>query len=448
MDSKTFFFGTLYLTFFSTTSALLVPACDTASRDKAPGGTHENTGGDSSADSSSEGSESDGVSTSDSEYPGSDDSDPGTGGIHIPEGAAGFLHVEGSRLLDDEGNEALLTGVNWFGFETSNQSPHGLWARDFRSMLHQISDLGFNTVRIPWSNAIMRDGAEANSVNTYGVDPYDGAEPLNADLVDKTPLEMLDLIIAAAGELRLKVMLDNHSREPDGYMTEQLWYTDKTSESLWIEDWVRLAERYNGDTTVIALDLNNEPHDSATWGAGNSATDWNAAAETCGNAILEVNPNVLIVVEGVEEVKDDVYWWGGNLSGARTAPIRLVIPEKLVYSAHEYGPEVFAQEWFSSGAFPGNMAAIWRSHFGFIMEEELGHVFIGEFGIKNSAAFEGRAGVWFDTFMAYLGQRYSWTFWCFNPNSGDTEGILQHDWLTPHQWKLDRLSPYLAPFID
>jgi hypothetical protein len=35
-----------------------------------------------------------------------------------------------------------------------------------------------------------------------------------------------------------------------------------------------------------------------------------------------------------------------------------------------------------------------------------------------------------------------------NPNSGDTEGILQHDWLTPHEWKINALEPHLAPFID
>jgi endoglucanase len=368
--------------------------------------------------------------------------------IDLPDQAAGFLHVEGNKLMDDNGNEARLTGINWFGFETSNQSPHGLWARDYRSMLRQIADLGFNTVRIPWANAILRKGAAARSINDYGADPYDGTDPLNADLVGKTPLEIMDIIIDAAAEFRLKVMLDNHSREPDGYMEEDLWYTNETSESLWISDWVALAERYNGDTTVVAFDLNNEPHDSASWGTGNAATDWNRAAEKCGNAILAVNPNVLIVVEGVETTGEDTYWWGGNLTGVRTAPINLIVPEKLVYSAHEYGPEVFQQDWFASANFPGNMAGIWNEHFGFIMEEQIGHVFIGEFGLKDPDAYEGRAGVWFDAFLKYLRNGYSWTFWCFNPNSGDTEGMLQHDWLTPHQWKMDALSPYLAPFID
>lgn len=385
---------------------------------------------------------------------GSDGSNPGgTGGSTPvdpgppPATTSGFLHVEGSQLLDDDGRVVRLTGVNWFGFETSNLSPHGLWARDYRSMLRQIADVGFNTVRIPWCDAMLLDGAATRSINTYGADPYDGTDPMNGPLEGLTPIEVMDRVIEAAGEVGLKVMLDNHSREPDGYMEEHVWYTDETSEELWIENWRFMAERYRGNPTVLAFDLENEPHGEATWGAGDPATDWNAAAERCGNAILEVNPDVLIVVEGVEKVGTDGYWWGGNLSGARAFPIMLSNPAKLVYSAHEYGPEVHLQPWFESADFPDNLPGIWDSKFGFLMNEALGHVFIGEVGIKDPEAFEGKSNVWFETFFAYMGQSYSWTFWCWNPNSGDTEGILDYDWLTPKQWKLDAISPYLAPRI-
>jgi endoglucanase len=264
-------------------------------------------------------------------------------------------------------------------------------------------------------------------------------------LLGLPPIEVMDLVIEAAGAAGLRVMLDNHSREPDGYMEEHVWYTDETSEAQWIEDWRFIAARYLGNSTVVAFDLDNEPHAEATWGTGDAATDWNSAAERCGNAILEVNPDVLIVVEGVEKVGTDGYWWGGNLSQARSFPIALSKPDKLVYSAHEYGPEVFAQPWFESADFPDNLPGIWDSHFGFLMKESLGHVFIGEIGIKDPEAFGGKSRVWFERFMAYMGTSYSFTFWCWNPNSGDTEGILEYDWLTPKQWKLDALSPYFAP---
>jgi aryl-phospho-beta-D-glucosidase BglC (GH1 family) len=417
---------------------------DTDSDTDSDGDTDSDADSDVDTDSDTDAdSDSDTDSDTDSDADGDAGADADT-----PPQASGFLHVEDNRLVDDKGNEARLTGVNWFGFETSNLSPHGLWTRDYRSMLKQIRDIGFNTVRVPWCNAMMRDGAATNSINTYGADAYDGTDPMNGDLEGKTPLEVMDLVVTAAGELGLKLVLDNHSRAPDGYMEEDVWYTADCSEAQWIADWVALAERYRGETAVVAFDLDNEPHDAASWGTGDAATDWDAAALRCAAAIQEVNPDALIIVEGVEQMGDDGYWWGGNLSGARSKPISIPIQDKLVYSAHEYGPEVFAQPWFESAAFPGNMADIWNSHFGFIMNEGISHVFVGEFGIRDKASAEGRSGVWFETFLEYMGSSYSWTFWSFNPNSGDTEGILEYDWLTPHQWKLDALAPYLAPMID
>jgi aryl-phospho-beta-D-glucosidase BglC (GH1 family) len=364
-----------------------------------------------------------------------------------PPGNGTYLHVEGTKLVDAKGTPARFTGVNWFGFETAQKAPHGLWSRDYRSMLKQIRDLGFNSVRVPYSNAIMRSDAVAKDVETVGVDAYDKTDPINADLKGKSPLEMMDRIIAVAGELGLRIILDNHSREPDGYMNEPLWYTDKVSEQQWITDWTTLAKRYAGNPTVAAADLDNEPFGKATWGAGNKDTDWNSAAEKCGNAILAVNPDILIIVEGVSIVGTDTYWWGGNLSGVRTSPIKLNKPDKLVYSAHEYGPEVHDQDWFTAASFPSNLADVWDKHFSFIMKEGLGHILIGEFGLKDRTYSGGKTGVWFETLLKLMGSSYSWTFWCWNPNSGDTEGILKYDWVSTQEWKITALKPLMAPLI-
>lgn len=38
-----------------------------------------------------------------------------------------FLSVSGNKLFDSTGKEVRLTGVNWFGFETQNYFPHGIW---------------------------------------------------------------------------------------------------------------------------------------------------------------------------------------------------------------------------------------------------------------------------------------------------------------------------------
>ena len=48
------------------------------------------------------------------------------------------LKTQGAKIVDSGGQEVVLQGVNWFGFETSNHAPHGLWSRDYKDMLAQI----------------------------------------------------------------------------------------------------------------------------------------------------------------------------------------------------------------------------------------------------------------------------------------------------------------------
>ncbi len=357
-----------------------------------------------------------------------------------------YLTSSGNKLFDSTGNEVRLTGVNWFGFETALYSPHGIWSRDMKSVLQQIKDLGFNTIRVPWCNEMLDPGASV-SINSYGTDPYSGISPMNEEETNiSTPIELLDIFVDWCQENDMKIVLDNHSRAADGFLNEAFWYTPEYSEERWINDWIFMAERYKGKSAVVAMDLNNEPHGS-TWGNSDPATDWNKAAERCGNAVLAVNPDVLIIIEGVGEFEGDSYWWGGQLKGAEQYPIQLSNQEKLMYSAHEYGPEVSQQDWFEESNFPTNMPGLWEEHFHFLYENNSSPIFVGEFGIKNQDAFNGIAFTWFTEFMGFMGDIYSWTFWTMNPNSGDTGGILQDDWLSVNQWKMDVLSPHFAPLI-
>ncbi len=374
-------------------------------------------------------------------------------GMYLPNGAT-YLHTSGSDLFDANNQKVRLTGVNWFGLETSNMCPHGLWARDYKGMLTDVKKFGFNCIRLPFCNAMLRDGAMPTSINFYGNDPSrpSATNVMNAELQGKTALVVMDSIISACGQLGLKVILDNHSREPDGYMNELVWYTAKTSEAQWIADWVMLATRYKNNATVVGCDLDNEPHGKgpatgSLWASGNVLYDWDKAATRCGNAILAANADVLIFVEGVQEYGATTYWWGGNLRGVRSNPVLLSNPAKLVYSPHEYGPEVFNQTWFTDASFPTNLSMVWDSAFGYIAREKKAPLLVGEFGIKDATSFKGSEGIWFDTFLAYMGTTISWTFWCLNPNSGDTGGILSDDWKTPVQWKIDKLEPYMAPLI-
>ncbi len=344
------------------------------------------------------------------------------------------FHTCGARILSDTGQPVQITGVSWFGMETGTFAPHGLWARSLDSMLDQMVQAGLNVVRLPYSNQLFDPGSTPNGINFQ----------LNPDLQGLSGLQIMDELIQRAGARGLKVILDRH--RPTADAQSELWYTDKVSEQRWIQDWVMLATRYRANPTVIGADLHNEPHGPATWGDGNASTDWRLAAERAGNAILQSNPDWLIIVEGIEHQGNDWYWWGGNLSMAEQYPVRLSEPDKLVYEAHDYGPEVNAQKWFQAPDFPNNLPSVWTQHWAYLQLDDVAPVLLGEFGGRSVG--QDAEGVWQRSLVSFLRQNdISYTYWAWNPSPGDTGGILEEDWTTLDTAKLGILSAYQWPLL-
>jgi len=101
-----------------------------------------------------------------------------------------------------------------YGFETSANIPQGLWARSYVSILDQVKALGFNTIRIAYSNQMLRSDAVTSAIDFT----------LNPELDKKTPLECLDIIVKYCGSISLRVILDRHSSKADNYANEKYWY--------------------------------------------------------------------------------------------------------------------------------------------------------------------------------------------------------------------------------
>lgn len=347
----------------------------------------------------------------------------------IPTKAAtdtGYWYTSGSKILDANNQEVKIAGINWFGLETGSFAPHGLWSRGYKEMMDQIKSLGYNSIRLPFSNQAFDSGSIPNGVDFSK----------NPDLNGVSALGIIDKIVSYAGQIGLKIILDQH--RPDSNAQSELWYTNAYPESRWLSDWKMLAQRYANNPTVIAMDLHNEPHGGATWGNGDPSHDWKMAAQKAGNEILQVNPNVLIMVEGVESYSNDWYWWGGNLAGVQSSPVTLNIPNKLVYSAHDYPSSVSYQSWFNDGSYPNNLASVWDKHWGYLLNQNIAPVVLGEFGTKLQTESDKK---WLDALVSYLkSKNASWLFWSLNPNSGDTGGLLMDDWITVDQTKQSLLA--------
>jgi endoglucanase len=344
----------------------------------------------------------------------------------------GFWHTSGNQILDSDGNPVRIAGINWYGFETPDEIAHGLWAQDYHTIINDIKALGYNTIRIPFSNQMVEDPIVPTNLaftNNTG--------PINTDLEGLNALQDLQKIVTYAGEVGLKVILDDHRSEAgESAEANGLWYTSTYTSQDWVNDWVTLATMFANDPTVVGFDLRNEPHtpagdtyaEGATWGTGDPDTDVRLAYEQAGDAILAVDPNALIFCEGISENPDasaaggyNATWWGGDLAEAGQYPVVLSSPGHVVYSAHDYGPDLFEQTWFNSSTTPASLDAVWNQNWGYLYADDTAPVWVGEFGTDNSSAdiestVAGSQGQWFESLVSYLAANpwLGWTYWALN----------------------------------
>ncbi|MBR6337414.1 MAG: cellulase family glycosylhydrolase [Ruminococcus sp.] len=358
-----------------------------------------------------------------------------------------WLHTDGNKILDKDGKQVWLTGVNWFGYNTGTNTFDGLWNSQLTPTVKAIADHGFNLIRVPISAELINQWAageypQANYNNAY-----------NEELNSMNSLEIFEYFLKLAEDNGLKVMIDIHSANTDASgHNANLWYTDRVSEKEYYAALEWMADRYKKNDTIIAFDLKNEPHgkpnegdSAAIWNDSKDKNNWKNTAEVAAAKVLAKNPNVLIMVEGTEIYPKDIKkngdykstdekdywfnWWGGNLRGVKDYPVDLgKYQDKLVYSPHDYGPTVYEQPWFEGDYdFDSLMKDCWKDNWFYIFENKTAPLLIGEWG-----GFMKEPNLTWMTYMRKLikDNHLNHTFWCFNANSGDTGGLVLDDFTT------------------
>ena len=93
-----------------------------------------------------------------------------------------------------------------------------------------------------------------------------------------------------------------------------------------------------------------------------------------------------------------------------------------------------------------NLASLWYSHWGYLKLSGTTPVLIGEFG--GHSVGSDAEGVWQRSLVTYLQLNgFDYTYWCWNPNSGDTGGVLEDDWTTLNPAKIAVLQAYQWPLL-
>lgn len=336
------------------------------------------------------------------------------------------LHTSGRFIVDSTGTPVHLNAFNWYGAESTDYVVEGLQAQPLSSIVSTIKGMGFNAVRLLWSNQMV----ESNPV----VGNY--ALAANTSLEGEHALTIFDTVVNALTSAGIMVILDNHMSNAGWCCSttdnNELWYNSDYPQANWIADWQAMAQRYAGNPMVIGADLRNEPRSPATWG-GSASTDWHAAAQTGGNAVLSINPNLLIFVEGVS--------YAGDLSGVANLPVQLNVSNRLVYEAHDYG------FWYSNGFTSySNYVNTITPKWGYLVTGANPQpLWVGEFGTCNNATncvVSDNAtdkGYWFQAMSSFL-EQYSvdWSYWAINGttesgngggfNTVEGYGVLNTSW--------------------
>ena len=276
---------------------------------------------------------------------------------------AGFFHTQGNQIVDAAGQPVRIAGVNWFGFETSNFAPHGLWARSYKDMMDQMKQLGFNTIRLPFSDQLLRRRQHAQRHRLLQ-EPRPAGPERPADHGQDRRLRRPDRPADHPRPPPLRRRRRHRRQRASGTPAAY-------PESRWIADWrcwrsATPATRRSSAPTCTTSRTARPPGATAT------ANDWRLAAERAGNAILARQPELADLRRG-HRARTRARATGGAATCRAPGPSRsqLNVPNQLVYSPHDYPASVYPQTWFSDPNYPNNLPAVWDQNWGYLYRQDI-----------------------------------------------------------------------------
>lgn len=193
--------------------------------------------------------------------------------------------------------------TNWFQAGSARQVQFTLYTKkDFE----QIKSLGCDVIRLPINLHFMTSGAPK-----YTLDPLF--------------LNMLDQVVDWAEELKIHLILDNHTFDPDVNTSADVINPLK-------HVWAQMAQHYKARSSYVYYEILNEPH-------GIADVTWAQIQQKVIDTIRVHDKQHYIVVGGSG-------WNGYN----NLAPLPVYSDTKLIYTFHFYDPFVFTHQGATWGS--------------------------------------------------------------------------------------------------
>jgi endoglucanase len=382
---------------------------------------------------------------------------PATVSALPPLPARGPLHTNGRWIVDQTESRVKLASVNWYGAEQADFIPGGLYCQSVDAIAARIRNAPFNSVRLPWSNAMLEENpgpcsATPTPLGQPCISP--GLLLANPGLAGKDAIGIYRAVVQALGKLGVMVVLDNHTTDAQwspgakngiwwgGALWDDFFQSAQCAKGdsfcsrrrivQWKNDWITMVNLFQAEPNVVGVDLRNEPNDDNSYGVTEnwcsscsnddspvpvspSASEWGQTAAWAGNAILAVDPQLLIIVEGLKYSQD--------LTNVYHHWIALQQPGHVVYSPHSYGNFSFNAGFFRnySSLSRDELATALGNSWGYIVtqgQDYTAPVWVGEFGDCNTT--DGCASAFLSNFIAYLGGAdFDWAYWAINGTMSD-----------------------------
>jgi aryl-phospho-beta-D-glucosidase BglC (GH1 family) len=393
-------------------------------------------------------------------------------------------------IINEKGNPQELKGLNWFGFNNTQTLLDGLYAGDSNLTLDvstvasRMRALGFNAIRLPFSfkdfalktkdwtrqGCKIADAATFRSSVTPPGQTFPGKNLLsmpapatingtcNSYIPAQSTYERYLWVVHFLARNGFYVLVDNHFRE-DPTATE--------NPDLWVQEWVRLVTDLSKNPVTrerLMWDILNEPdHHALRWEDTNGKPGLTKLYLRMMDATHAINPKALFFIEGTGQGGIQANWGDGFATDAQViqraglsdpnpffkALMSKPYRKQVVLSPHIYPTSVTTNPNDAVGA---GLYKRLSDSFGYLMTKGYCHngtcqrfpVAVGEVGskfgevdkpfLRDFVKYMNNTGDARDGKHNKIG---NWFYWSWNPNSGDTGGLVENDWLTVEWEKIN-----------
>jgi hypothetical protein len=219
------------------------------------------------------------------------------------EPAPDWLHTDGRWIKDSRGDIQKLYGVNTV-----------VRLKNERAKFEAAGKQGFNTIRL----MLFKQDIE-KPVKDFPDQ-------------DRSGLEAIDKVVKWCQELRMRVILDHQIWGKDIEPAPTDFLTNEKQQAEWLNMWRLLVDRYKNNSTVVGIDLMNEPNGlkhkmKLPASVADPQGAWEGVAKNAIKELKAVNPKLLFIVEDFGRT---------NAPNGLWRDVKFLKENNGVYSSHIY----------------------------------------------------------------------------------------------------------------